>query len=148
MANSKKELIEQCVKIIQDKKLHFIQDLVVELPIGRTTFYGKGLNKADKIRDALEKNKINLKRSLRHKWFNSDNPALQITLYRLLADKDEFDRITQKQVIQTNLNKNIDNEKFIDDEKLTKGLRSILSSRTGTETVIRRAVDRQKEKQA
>ena len=42
---------------------------------------------------------------MRRKWVNSDNPALQIAEFKLIASDDEFDRLNTSKVKQDNTHK-------------------------------------------
>lgn len=90
------ELKELSLKAIEEHKLFFIGDVVAFLPISTSTFYNHELEKVEEIREALSENKIQIKISLRNKWYNSGNATLQILLYRLLADDEERRRISQQ----------------------------------------------------
>ena len=85
---------KQALEIIRkNSDIVFIQDLVSEMPIARSTFYKMELDKSDTIMDALEGNRTNLKRTLRNKWLNSKNAQCQLALYRLLANENELNRV-------------------------------------------------------
>ena len=56
----------------------------------------------DAIKGALNKNKIELKVSMRSKWYKSENPTLQMGLYKLLANEDELDRLNGNKTINVN----------------------------------------------
>lgn len=94
--------IQQCLDIIQkDPDIVFIDDLTTELPYSRPTFYNKGLNRVDSIKKAIEDNRINLKKKLRSNWVKSDNPTLQIALYKLIGNEDEYYKLANaKQLIK------------------------------------------------
>lgn len=94
MAYNKNEMIEQCLRVIKKHKLTFIDDIFPLVQFARSTFYKRKLDKSDAIKRELENNKIMMKRGLRTKWYNNDNPTAQIALYRLLADDHELDRLT------------------------------------------------------
>lgn len=84
------------LKVIEDKKLFFVEDIVSFMPIGKTTFYKKKLNEVDAIKSGIEKNKVYAKVQLRAKWFGSDNASLQLALYKLIADEDERRRLAME----------------------------------------------------
>ncbi len=98
MAQNKLQLVTQAIKILEkDQTIVFIEDLICELPIGKTTFYGKKLNEVNDIKNLLEENKTLEKRKMRKKWMQSDNPTLQLAYYKLIANKEEYERLnTQK----------------------------------------------------
>jgi hypothetical protein len=52
------------------------------------------------IQMALNKNKANNKRSMRAKWQKSDNPVLQVSLYKLLANEEELKSLSMQHIEQ------------------------------------------------
>jgi hypothetical protein len=105
MAYKTAELERKALEAIEKHKLFFIEDVVAFLPCDKTTFYAHKLHENNGIKDALEKNRVEVKTSLRSKWYKSDAPALQIALYKLIASDEEGDRInSQKTKFDGNLN--------------------------------------------
>lgn len=96
MAYDKNELELKSLNIIEEKEIVFLDDLTTYLPCTRGTFYNLELNKLETIKDALETNKIRTKEKLRSKWLKSDNPTLQIALYKLLSNEMEYDKLANK----------------------------------------------------
>lgn len=96
-----KELEKEALEILQKKKdIYFFEDLATELGWSRGYLYEIGLSpdKNDTLKDALSKNKKQLKRGLRNKWYNSDNPSSQAMLYKLVADEDELRRLNGSKI--------------------------------------------------
>ena len=89
MAYKTSQLEDQSLKVIKEKSLIFIDDIVVYLPCNRATFYNHKLDKLDTIKDALEFNKTETKIKLRTKWEDSDNATLQLALMRLICSDTE-----------------------------------------------------------
>jgi hypothetical protein len=107
MAFDIQELKEKAVASIVKHKLFFMEDVIVYLPCGRTTFYDTyKLNQEPEIIEALEKNRIEIKVAMRSKWFNSDHPALQIGLYKLIGSDAEADRLGNKQKLEHSSDEN------------------------------------------
>lgn len=98
MAYKTKELEEKALAAIEKHKLFFIEDVVSFLPCGKVTFYEHKLNESNSIKEALEKNKVEIKVSMRSKWYKSDAPALQIALYKLIGTDEESDRINSQKI--------------------------------------------------
>jgi len=88
------DLEQMAVEAIQKNKLFFTDDLMAYLPCSRATYYHKGLDKSDAIKDAINKNRILAKVDLRKEWRFSNNATLQISLYKLLATEDELQRLS------------------------------------------------------
>jgi len=85
-------LKKQIIKAIEDNKLIFIEDIIAHIPCSKTTFYEHFPNEEDTIKEfkeLLAKNKIDLKVSMRSKWYKSDNPTLQMGLYKLISTDEE-----------------------------------------------------------
>lgn len=83
------------VKLIEEGHLVFLDDCVAECGFGRTTFNQYKFNEQANITEALVNQKTVMKKGLRAKMFNSDNPSGWIALYRLLATKEELDALSQ-----------------------------------------------------
>lgn len=90
MAYDTKDLEQRAIKAIEEHKLFFITDIPPMIGISRQTFYDHQLDKVDAIKDALISNRVQVKASMRNKWYKSDNPTLQIGLYKLIGDEDEY----------------------------------------------------------
>jgi hypothetical protein len=75
------------------------------IAISKPTFYDYykvDSNEFNIIKGALNKNRIELKVSMRSKWYKSENPTLQMGLYKLLANEDELDRLNGNKTINVN----------------------------------------------
>jgi hypothetical protein len=94
MARKLDETVKIVLEAIEKHKLVFIDDIIAYVPFTRATFYNKGLDKMDAIKEALDKNKVNMKNGLRAKWYKGDNPTAQIALYKLIGTEDECDRLS------------------------------------------------------
>lgn len=55
----------------------------------RATFYNNGLDKLDSIKNALENNKLLTCQSLKQKWYKSENPTLQLALFKTICTEEE-----------------------------------------------------------
>jgi hypothetical protein len=106
MAYDRKKIYEKALDLIEKKKLFFIEDVVTLLPCDKTTFYRffeVESNEYNTIKEALDKNKIEVKNGLRNKWYNGNNPLTQMALYKLIGTEEEYHRIasTKTQSEQT-----------------------------------------------
>ena len=93
MAYKTEELIEECIRVIKKNNLLFIGDIFGYTAFTKATFYNHKLDKLDDIKSELSKNRVNMKVSMRSKWYESDNATLQIGLMKLIADDDEAHRL-------------------------------------------------------
>jgi len=113
MAYSRKKLYEQAMRVIEERNLFFIEDVVAFLPCDRSTFYAKfppNSDESDTIKRALETNKIRTKSAIRHRLFNMDNPTAQIALYRMIATPEERDAISMNRTDITSGGKELNRE--------------------------------------
>jgi hypothetical protein len=93
MAYETNEMIEQSLEAIKKYNLLFITDLFAYVAFSKATFYNHQLEQLDEIKRALEKNRVDMKVSMRQKWYESDNATLQIGLMKLISDDDEAHRL-------------------------------------------------------
>jgi hypothetical protein len=92
MAYKTEDLFKKAKEAIEKHKLFFIEDIVAFMPCDKTTFYRHfpvDCNEYNELKELLDKNRIEVKSSLRSKWYKSTAPALQLALYKLIASPDE-----------------------------------------------------------
>lgn len=93
MAYKTETLFKEAVKQIQKHKLIFIEDVISYLPCSKPTFYDHfptNSNDFNTLKGLIDDNKVVIKSSLRSKWYNSNNPTLQLALYKLSATPEEL----------------------------------------------------------
>ena len=100
MAYDKQQIVDMALKAITEEDCVTVSEVLLFLPISSATFYGWELEKLEDIKEALETQRIKRKKNMRRKWVNSDNPALQIAEFKLIASDDEFDRLNTSKVKQ------------------------------------------------
>lgn len=120
MAYNKRNLTKKAIEAIKINKLFFIEDVVTFLPCSKTTFYARKLNESDELKGELEKNKIEVKVSLRSKWYKSKSATLQMALYKLLANEDERRRLSMHYVDHTTEGERITGIEFVLPDAKTK----------------------------
>jgi hypothetical protein len=94
MAYKTEDLLQKAMEAIEKNKLFFIEDIIAYLPCAKPTFYEHFPNDSNDYKrmfDALEKNRVELKVSMRLKWYKSDAPALQMALYKIIASSEEHE---------------------------------------------------------
>ena len=99
MAYNTEDLFNQAIETIQKKKPHSINMLIALMGISRDTFYihfPTGSDKHKSIQQELNTTKGQIKAVMFKKWFDSDNPTLQIAYAKLLADEDELKALTNQ----------------------------------------------------
>ena len=119
MAYKTEDLFKTAIEQIKKHKLFFIEDIIAFLPCRKSTFYEHFPNDSDyykKMFEELEKNRTELKVSMRSKWYKSNAPALQMALMKLIATPDELKRLS----MQYNENNNTHKVEGFDITKLYK----------------------------
>ena len=119
MAYKTEDLFNTAIEQIKKHKLFFIEDIIAFLPCHKSTFYEHFPNDSDyykKMFEELERNRTELKVSMRSKWYKSNAPALQMALMKLIATPDELKRLS----MQYNENNNTHNVEGFDITKLYK----------------------------
>lgn len=85
----------EIIEVIRKHRLFQVTDIFAFYAgCSRATFYNMGLERLDSILKELENNRTLTKQSLKLKWFKSDNPTLQVALFKLLADNDEHKKLS------------------------------------------------------
>ena len=115
MAYDKTKIFEQAKEMIVKNKLFFVDDIVSFLPCGKTTFYEffpPDSNEMNELKGLLEANRVELKVSMRSKWYKSNAPALQMALMKLIATPEELRKLsmthTAVEEVEKPIFKNID----------------------------------------
>jgi hypothetical protein len=119
MAYDRVKIFEQAKEMIVKHKLFFVEDIVAFLPCGKTTFYeyfSTDSNEMNELKGLLETNRTTLKVSMRSKWYNSNAPALQMALMKLIATPEELKKLSMQYVESENKNTNFDITKLYDSE--------------------------------
>ena len=122
MAYDRKKIFEQAKEVIVKHKLFFIEDIVAFLPISKKTFYEFfpiESNECNELKGLMETQRTELKVKMRSKWYNSNAPALQMALMKLIASPEELKRLSMTYTdnetkIQGGLNVNVVNKEDID----------------------------------
>ena len=122
MAYDRKKIFEQAKEVIVKHKLFFIEDIVAFLPCDKTTFYKffpLESNELNELKGLMETQRTELKVKMRSKWYNSNAPALQMALMKLIASPEELKRLSMTYTdnetkIQGGLNVNVVNKEDID----------------------------------
>jgi hypothetical protein len=92
MAYDKAKIFEQAKELTIKHKLFFIEDIVAMLPCSKPTFYEffpLESNELNELKELIDTNKTSIKIGLRKKWNDSEAPALQLSLYKLICSNEE-----------------------------------------------------------
>jgi hypothetical protein len=93
MAYKKQYLIDTALNAIKANDLIYLDEVFAFVPYSKSIFYSKKLDELDDIKNAINTNKVKTKAALRKNWRYSDNPTLQIALYKLIGTDEETDRL-------------------------------------------------------
>ena len=104
----KDTLIKKAKEAIDANGLYFFSQVISYLPISEKTFYNHNLQEVQELKEKLDANKIDAKKAMQKKWLESDNPTLQLALYRLLSDDHEHKKLNQQHVDHTTGGKKIE----------------------------------------
>jgi len=99
MAYETPQLKADALKAIEQYNLYFFEDVCAYIGIHKSTFYDHFPTDSDDynaIKDALQRNKIRTKISLRAKLHNSNSPTGWLALYKLLCTEDERRRLAME----------------------------------------------------
>ena len=97
MAYNRVKIYEQAQDVIVKHKLFFVEDIVAFLPCNKTTFYDFfpiDSNESNTLKELLETNRVELKVSMRSKWYKSNAPALQLALMKLISTPEELRKLS------------------------------------------------------
>ena len=117
--NTKSTYEKEILKVIQDNNLFVITDIFAFYTgIKSSQFYNLKLEKSDILKNAIDDNKKKTCQSLKNKWFHSDNPTLQIALFKTISSESDLRKLAQsyqentgEMKITWNEEKSYDNEK-------------------------------------
>lgn len=120
MAYNKSKIFKQAQDVTVKKNLFFIEDIVALLPISKPTFYSffpVESNEFNALKELIEINKVNLKVSMRSKWYKSNAPTLQLALMKLICTPEELKKLSMQHIESENTNRNLnfDITKIYDD---------------------------------
>ena len=122
MAYKTEDLFNTAIEQIKKNKLFFIEDIIAFLPCRKSTFYEHFPNDSDyykRMFEELETNRVELKVSMRSKWYKSNAPALQMALMKLIASPEELKKLSMQYIESDNNNINV-NSKPLSPEEIKK----------------------------
>jgi hypothetical protein len=98
MHYSDEELVQKALKAIEEEECTNIEEVVLYMPICKATFYNRGINEIDAVKEAIEAKKVQLKKKMRRNWRDSENATLQIADFKLMANDSELEKLTINKV--------------------------------------------------
>ena len=99
MAYNTEDLFNTAIEQIKKHKLFFIEDIIAFLPCSKPTFYEHFPNDSNyykRMFEELERNRTELKVSMRSKWYKSNAPALQMALMKLICTDEERKKLAMQ----------------------------------------------------
>lgn len=107
MAYDKDEILAKCLKVIEQHKCTTFDEMSLYVEADRSTLYLWGFDKIDDIKEAIGKQKVIAKSRMKKNWQSEEAaPALQIAAFKLMADDDEFNKLTTN---KSDINANVTN---------------------------------------
>jgi len=98
----REQMVEEIIEIVNRKKIkRFSHVFNTFTKISLRTAYNYGFHELHEIKDAIEKQREKAKQYLLDSWITSDNPTLNISAMRLLADSDEHRKLNQNYIDHT-----------------------------------------------
>ena len=97
MAYDRVKIFEQAKEMVVKHKLFFMDEVPDFLPCSRSTFYDFFPNNSDELdslKELISINKTQIKTSMRSKWYQSDNPTLQMGLMKLISTPEELRKLS------------------------------------------------------
>lgn len=94
--NKKSTYEKDILKVIKENNLFVIQDIFAFYTrIKSAQFYNLKLEKSESIKKAIDDNKKKTCQSLKNMWYKSDNPTLQIALFKTICGGDDLRKLAQ-----------------------------------------------------
>jgi len=95
MAYNQEQILQECIEAIEREGLCFFDEIACFVKPDLSSLYNWDFHELDVIKNGLRKNKVAAKRKMKRNWQREDAaPALQIAVYKLMADDDEFNKLT------------------------------------------------------
>ena len=94
--NKKNTYEKEILKVIKENNLFVIQDIFAFYSgIKSSQFYNLELEKSEILKRAIDDNKKKTCQSQKNKWYKSDNPTLQIALFKTICSNDDLRKLAQ-----------------------------------------------------
>jgi len=95
----------EILPIIEKNNLFFIKDIFAFYSgIKSSQFYNLGLEKSETLLKALDDNKVKTCQSLKNKWYKSENPTLQLALFKTICSDEERKKLAMNYTELTGAN--------------------------------------------
>jgi len=92
----------EILEVINKYNIFAISDIFAFYPsLKKSQFYNLELEKSDLLKEALDNNKVKTKQTLKSKWSKSENPTLQIALFKTICSDEERRALSQTYIDHT-----------------------------------------------
>lgn len=98
MPYDKEKITQEILEAIEKEEITFFDDICLYVLPSRRTLYEWGLHNSHDIKEALDKQKMKFKKTMRRNWIKSENATLQISAYKLMATPEELASLTMQRV--------------------------------------------------
>ena len=95
MTAKAKKYEAELLKVIEEKKIAFLDHAFAFTSFSGSTAYNHELEKLESIKNAIKQNRVKAKNYMLNKWIASDNPTLQVAAMRLLSNTEEHRKLNQ-----------------------------------------------------
>jgi hypothetical protein len=102
VAYNKDEVLQTALSAIEEHNCTKLAEVLLYLPISRTTLYEWEPDILDKIEAKIQEQRVRIKAKMKRRFFDSDIPALAIAGLKLIADDDEIDALSTSKVKNDN----------------------------------------------
>ena len=107
MAYDREQIEKECIEIIEREKLAFFTHLEPYISPSMQTLYDWEFEKLESLKKAISKNRVSKKKKMLSHWEKEDAaPLLQIAAFKLMADDEEFNKLTTN---KSDINANVVN---------------------------------------
>ena len=100
--------VDNLMEIIEREQCRTIEELILELPCSKPTFYEYikvDTDDFNAIKGAIDMVKVKKKKAMRNIWEVSDNATLQLAAFKLNATPEELEALSMTKNINENTHK-------------------------------------------
>lgn len=107
----RKRIYNKAKKIIVEKDIIFLNELISYLPIHIDTYYEYfpvASEESEALKEMIEQNKINKKKVIQKRWFDNEHDfKAQLALYKIIGTDEERKKLSQSYIDHTSKDKEL-----------------------------------------